>query len=155
MRSVALFLLVMGCLIVVGLLASPAVGQGQTEGPDQWRYTFHNGEWWYWLPEGRWVYWRADRWNDYNPPTSLPTSSSPAVAGNVTGPTHGNQSLPNSDIRPFYGRAQSQWGYNPAVENGVGPFYGHAMPGEVFGTWGGRRFSIRPFYGHAASSYGD
>jgi hypothetical protein len=126
-------------------------GQGQ----DQWRYTFHNGEWWYWLPASRWVYWRDNRWNDYNPKTFVFLNSSGVLATNQTGSNYGSRTANDSDIRPFYGHAQSDLDRRPLeANNEVGPFYGHALPNEVFGGWRARR-SVRPFYGHAASSNGD
>ena len=115
----------------------------------------HNGEWWYWLPAGRWVYWRDNRWNDYDPKTFTGPVSSGVVATSRAGSSQGSQAAANSDIRPFYGHAQSSLDRRPLEEdNEVGPFYGHALPSEVFGGWRGRR-SIRPFYGHAVSSDGD
>jgi hypothetical protein len=154
MRSAVLFLLVGVCFVLLGLSTSPAIGQVQTPNPDQWRYTFYNGEWWYWLPQDRWVYWRANRWNDYNPQTFHPNNGSTSAPCTYVGSTYGNQTLPESDIRPFYGHSLSQWGDGYSGQDEIGPFYGHAMPGEVFGPRISRGSSIRPFYGHAAATYG-
>ena len=163
MRSVARSLWIMAVVALavvalagVAIAATPAAAQtqAQDQAQNQWRYTFYNGQWWYWLPENRWVYWRDNRWNDYHPQTFVASNAAGFVPGAYAGSMYGNQAVPGSDIRPFYGHAVSQWGNLPQAENAeTGPFYGRAMPGEVFGGWGWRRSSIRPFYGHAISPY--
>jgi hypothetical protein len=155
MRSIAQFVLVASFLtgMATGLSAVQAADQHATKTGDQWRYTFHNGEWWYWLPANRWVYWRGNRWNDYNPKTYTAPASSDAVATSRGGSTYESRAAINSDIRPFYGHAQSNLERRPLEENEeVGPFYGHALPSEFNGPWRSRS-AIRPIYGHAVSSY--
>jgi hypothetical protein len=112
---------------------------------DRWRYTFHNGEWWYWLPAARWVYWRNNQWNDYNPRTYTgPVAYEVGYGQTWSGD---DRTTTNSNDRPFYGHAESGLDRRTGEPNNeVGPFYGHALPSEVFGPW---RRSDRPFYGHA------
>jgi hypothetical protein len=156
MRCVSMFLVIVGVLTVAvsAFSAEQAASQSTSQGNDQWRYALHNGEWWYWLPEGRWVYWRSNQWNNYDPQAfvsnyaAAPTYSA-GPAGSLGGAGYGAQAAINSDIRPFYGHAQSGWGNWSSGPNEIGPFYGHAMPGEVFPGLRGRGTSIRPFYGHA------
>jgi hypothetical protein len=155
MRSLARFVLVASFLTGVagGLSAVQAAEPNVAYGQDQWRYTFHNGEWWYWLPANRWVYWRDNQWNDYNPQTFKSRCSTGAIPTTRSRSSSDNRAATDSDIRPFYGHAQSNLDRRPLEENSeVGPFYGHVLPSEVFGDWRERR-SIRPFYGHAVSSY--
>ncbi len=129
--------------------------QTSAQGPDRWRYTFHNGEWWYWLPAGRWVYWRGDRWNDYHPKTYVAPEASTIAAAGRSGTTDVGRAANDAENRPFYGHAISDLDRRPLeTNNDVGPFYGHALPTEVFGGWRSRRAN-RPFYGHAISSSGD
>lgn len=160
MRRLVL-LLVVGAFAVMGVGLVPVVAkaeeQAQTKAQtqDQWRFVFFNNEWWYWLPEGRWVYWRENRWNNYDPKAVVPNDSAAVVSGGQVGAARSSQGF-DSENRPFYGHADSTWGYYPSGGDEAGPFYGHAMPGEVFDGWGWRRSSIRPFYGRAAGSpYGE
>jgi hypothetical protein len=155
MRSIVRFVLVATVLagMAGGLSTIQAAEQSATQGQDQWRYTFHNGEWWYWLPANRWVYWRDNRWNDYNPKAYTSPHSAGAISAASTGSSSANRAPTASDIRPFYGHALSNLDRRPLEANSeVGPFYGHALPSEVFSASRERR-SIRPFYGHAVSSY--
>jgi hypothetical protein len=47
---------------------APANAKGPSaDGPDKWRYRWHEGLWWYWLPENRWVYWHDGKWVSYEP----------------------------------------------------------------------------------------
>jgi hypothetical protein len=170
MRSIAWFLVAASLLVFTGLGLSAVqaaeqkqatadqkqtTDQKQGQGQDQWRYARHNGEWWYWLPANRWVYWRDSRWNTYDPKTFTYPNATGVVATSRNGSTDGSRAASNSDIRPFYGHAESNLDRRPLeANNEVGPFYGHALPSEVFGGWRARR-SIRPFYGHAVSSYSD
>jgi hypothetical protein len=137
--------------------AEPKAKQNnQKQDDQQWRFTFHNGEWWYWLPENRWVYWRDNRWNDYNPQTFTYRNNGGAAfvpAGQVvTGYSgYATQTVPNEEIRPYYGHAESQLDRRSLQQNEeTGPFYGHALPNEVFGPWRSRNAN-RPYYGHAIS----
>jgi hypothetical protein len=120
MRAAILTLLIAGSIVSTGLGASPQPAAS----PDQnaWRYVWHNGAWWYWLPQQKWVYWQSNHWNDYNPPAfaSIPGQSGYGAASD------------NSDIRPFYGHAESRWGYGDvgARNSRIRPFYGHALPQE-------------------------
>jgi hypothetical protein len=154
MRRAFLFLLfVVGCPVLVALFARAVPAEEPQAVSTPSRYSFYNGEWWYRRPSGKWLYWRANRWNDYSPGTFVPNTTGSSSSPNATAPADsGSQALPESDIRPFYGHALSQWGSGLSGEDEIAPFYGHAMPAEVFGGWRSRRFAIRPFYGHAASS---
>jgi hypothetical protein len=165
MCSITRFVIV-ACVLAfagLGLSAVQAAEQKQTadqkqttlqkQGQDQRRYTFHNGEWWYWLPTSRWVYWRDNRWNDYKPQTYVSPHSSAIVTTGRVGPSYGSQADSDSDIHPFYGRTIADLDRRPVEENGeIGPFYGNALPSDVFGARRTRGF--RPFYGRAVSSYG-
>jgi hypothetical protein len=177
MKSTTRFLVAAILIVVAGVLVSaaqaaekkqPAV-KGQVAkqatssqqkvapGSDRWRYTFHNGEWWYWLPEARWVFWRDNRWNHYDPKTYVAPILQYAdfAAGIQGGWTGGNRVLNDSDVYPFYGRTTGQLDRRTLQPNEeVGPFYGHALPNEVFGPWRWGQ-SSRPAYGHALSSGGD
>jgi hypothetical protein len=121
-----------------GLPAASGAQQKTKVDDQQWRYTFHNGEWWYWLPENRWVYWRNNRWNDYNPQTfTYLNNSGPTfmLTGRVDS-GYATQAVPNEEIRPYYGHAESQLDRRPLERNGeIGPFYGHALPYEILGPW--------------------
>ena len=118
----------------IGLAATPNTAQTQTQGQDQWRYTYFNSQWWYWLPEGRWVYWQDNRWNDFHPQPVTSSSSS----GDRAASGYGNQAVTDSDVRPFYGHSLSNSDRRPLEANEeAGPFYGRAMPSEVFGPWRG------------------
>ena len=165
MCSTMRLLLVVGVLAIAGFGVSAAQAgeqaqqtqtQAQTQGQDQWRYTLHNGEWWYWLPAGRWVYWRDNRWNDYDPKTFTGPASSGVVVtewGGIEPRESGCCQLGYPPI--LWPCSISSLDRRPLQEdNEVGPFYGHALPSEVFGGGRGGR-SIRPFYGHAVSSDGD
>lgn len=144
MRRLAKLLFVAGCLVLMTPSVSPAAGQTPAQNPDQWRYVFHNGQWWYWLPQGRWVYWQGNRWNDYSPPPPVPTAAPPSATRNQTVRTYRNQEPADSDIRPFYGHALSQWGYAPRGHDEIGPFYDHPAPSELLGAWTSRRPRPRP-----------
>ena len=87
----------------------------------------------------------------YDPKSFVSNRSAAVAQSSQVEPTYGNRAS-GSDIRPFYGHAESNFGYQSSGENEVGPFYGHAMPGEVLGGWRARRSSTRPYYGHAVSS---
>ncbi len=157
MRSLARLVLVASFLagLASGLSAIRAAEPNAAQGQDQWRYTFHDGEWWYWLPANRWVYWRSNQWNDYNPRSFTSHTSTETIQATRAGSSVEHRAAANSDIRPFYGHAQSTLDRRPLEDSGeVGPFYGHALPSEVFGDWRERR-SVRPFYGHAVSSNDD
>jgi hypothetical protein len=167
MGSMTRFVVVVSLLAFVGLGLSTVqaveqkqgAGQKQTTGQkqvqDQWRYTFHDGEWWYWLPTSRWVYWRDNQWNAFDSKTYVAPNSSGVVATARSGSTYGSRTFDNSDIRPFYGHAESILDRRSLqINEEVGPFYGHALPGEVLGGWR-TGSAIRPFYGHAVSEYGD
>ena len=122
--------------------------QKQPQDQDRWRFTFHNGEWWYWLPTNRWVFWRDHRWNDFNPKTYTAPVSSGTAETRQNGTTS-RDGTNGSDIRPFYGHAQSTLDRRPLeANNEVGPFYGHALPNEVFGPCGvsaiSGRFTVMP-----------
>jgi hypothetical protein len=158
MRYIVLLSIILGVFVIptIGVSSIQAADQKPTQVQDHWRYTFHNGEWWYWLPSNKWVYWRANQWNAYEPRTyASPSLSSAAVTG-LSGSSYGrSRADDNSDIRPYYGHAESTLDRHRLEPNSeVGPFYGHALPSEVFGGGPARR-SIRPFYGRAASSDGD
>ena len=153
MRTLALLLAAVG-LLALAQFSLPTVNgaeQKAKQGDQQWRFTYHNGEWWYWLPTNQWVYWRNNRWNDYDPQTFIyPYVPAVVPAGRAT-VGYSGQTVPNDDIRPFYGHSQSELDRRPVERNGeVGPFYGHALPTEVFGPWRSRQAN-RPFYGHAVS----
>jgi hypothetical protein len=166
MRSLAQCILVAGCLAGTAMGASVVQAADQkpadqraTQSTAQWRYTFHNCEWWYWLPSNRWVYWRNNQWNIYDPRTFtyrgtglFAEDGRTAIYGGAA--TYGSQAGTDSDNRPFYGHALSDWQGRSLEPNAeVGPFYGHALPSEFFGPWRSRSAN-RPFYGHAVSSYG-
>ena len=153
MRFLACLLIVAGTLAVaaLGLATVQAADQGTAPSQDPCRYTLHNGQWWYWLPANRWVYWRDNQWNDFDPKTSKTAPSGDAVA---TTP-NGSRVSEESDVRPFYGHALSDFDrrtFEPGSE--IGPFYGNALPNEVFG---GRRSpsAVRPFHGHVIWSRAD
>ena len=137
--------------------AKKSADQKQEQPQEQWRYTFHNGEWWYWLPKERWVYWRNNRWNDYDTATYVAPSYAGTVPSGVivtgrSGVTNGSAAVGDSEIRPYYGHAESTLDRRTLQTNEeVGPFYGRAMPDEFIGPWRSRRAN-RPFYGHAVSS---
>jgi hypothetical protein len=152
MRSVIQFVLMAGvfALTEIGLSSAYAAEQEQPKSQNQWRYVMHNGEWWYWMPDNRWVYWRDNKWNNYNSQTYL-ANKARLIYGADSGSRNVNQARSDSDIRPFYGHAQSNLDRRPLESEEVGPFYGHTLPNEVFG-YRRARSSIRPFYGHAVSS---
>jgi hypothetical protein len=150
MRYLAIASLVVGAITLMGAGLSAPIAQAANQ--DGWRCVFSNGEWWYWLPQGRWVYWRNSRWNDYNASTFVPADRSRRVARDSSGSASGNVPAAPSDIRPFYGHAQSRIDYRSLEAEEIGPFYGHVLPREFLGFWSSRRFGIRPFYGHAGSS---
>jgi hypothetical protein len=138
-------LLLVGVLVSATLAASPQAAAS----PDQntWRYVWHSGEWWYWLPQEKWVYWRNNQWNDYDP--AFATNAGQGVNRSYGGSSATGAA--NSDIRPFYGHADSQWGFGDAGARNsrIRPFYGHALPQEGIyeGTAPGE--DIGPFYGKA------
>jgi hypothetical protein len=136
----------------IGLSVAKAAEQDSKPSKEQWRYTYHNNEWWYWLPSNRWVYWRDNCWNDYNPRTFANLDAKRSrQSGAVSAAA--SQAVNDSDIRPFYGHSLSNLDRRPLEQNNeVGPFYGRALPTEVFGSWRGRQAN-RPFFGHAVSSY--
>lgn len=157
MRYVVLLSLVLGVVVIAlpGVSTAQAADQRTIQVQDHWRYTFHNGEWWYWLPTKKWVYWRENRWNEFDPKTYVSPGWSGVRATGLAGATYGGRADYNSDIRPYYGRAESTLDRRRLEPNNeVGPFYGHALPSEVFGGGVGRR-AIRPFYGRAESSDDD
>jgi hypothetical protein len=39
--------------------------QALRNNPNDWRFSYYNGEWWYWLPNNSWVFYRDNRWNPY------------------------------------------------------------------------------------------
>jgi hypothetical protein len=130
---------------------STAAKKQTTTRTNQWRYTFHNSEWWYWLPEGRWVYWRDSRWNRFDPKTYVAPMSpaSQFAAGSWYAVPGSSGATADSDVYPFYGRTLGDLDRRVLQDNEeTGPFYGHALPSEVFGPW--RMWgSSRPAYGHA------
>jgi hypothetical protein len=163
MRSMARFWLMVGLFAVAGFSTSAVrsadqkgTEQKQTQTPEAWRYTFHNGEWWYWLPADRWVYWRDSQWNDYNPKRFVSPSPATVVATGRMSADNGGQAGLNLDTRPFYGHSLSSPDQRSLEVNGeTGPFYGHTLPNEALGPWRAHRNANRPFYGHAVSSEGD
>ena len=121
--------------------------QKQPEEP--WRYTFHNDEWWYWLPAGRWVYWRDNHWNNYDPKNYMYAACLWNGCDRSDRIVLWKRAFGGTDNRPFYGHAQSGLDRRHLEDHGeVGPFYGHALPNEVFGPWRSSQAN-RPMYGHA------
>jgi hypothetical protein len=152
MRYIALAILVLCVVTPMAFGLSPELPKDQVQ--DQWRYVSYNSEWWYWLPEGRWVYWRNSQWNDFHPPTAVPTRSSGYAAGVGVASASGTQSAAPSEVRPFYGHAESSIDYGRSNEEEIGPFYGHTLPRGNVGfrsSLNSDNSDVGPFYDSAGS----
>jgi opacity protein-like surface antigen len=171
------FLLIVASVLALAAfsISAQAAEQKQAQNPEQWRYTFHNGQWWYWLPQSRWVYWQNDRWNDYSPPASRGAARMPCVLSSFDGtagpstdgraqsgvavsaeqtrpsPTYNDQTTA-SQVGPFYGHSGSAIGY-PALStnSSTGPFYGKA-DSDIRYPATSVNSEVGPFYGKATST---
>lgn len=151
-------ILVLGTLLVAGLDRSPPAARAadaKTAAPapaappdanraesklpansNAWRYVRHGGQWWYWLPEKRWIYWQGDRWNNYVEATAAVNDASPSPqAGRPVRLAIGDR----DEVQPYYEHAQSRPYGGPSRQEEIGPYYGNALPRDVFGTWFGPR----------------
>jgi hypothetical protein len=101
-------------------------------GPDGWRYRWHNGRWWYWLPESRWMYWDNDHWADCGA-NAYVAGYTPQSADVGRSTPHTSNYTPYSDsYTPSYGT-----GYRTSVSP---DYYGTgSWPGWGWGHgWGSR-----------------
>jgi hypothetical protein len=39
--------------------------RGARNDPNDWRFSFYNGEWWYWMPNNSWMFYRDNKWSPY------------------------------------------------------------------------------------------